>query len=201
MKLYFALGACSLSPHIVAEELGMKLELEKVDLSTHRTASGEDYLTINPKGYVPALRLDNGDVLTEGIAISQYLADQRQEAKLVPAAGTIARYRLEEWLVFITAEIHKSYSLLWNKNLAEETRMAVVSRLQKRLGFVDEKLEGKEFLFGDHFTIVDAYCFTVISWSELLHVDISTFKNIPHYLKRIGERPSVQAAKQAEQGR
>src|SRR5271154_6276626 len=146
MKLYYAPGACSLSPHIVASEAGISLELDKVDLASHKTESGEDFNAINPKGYVPALRLDDGSVLTEGPAIVQYLADQKPASGLAPAAGTIQRYRLQEWLNFIGTELHKNFGPLFNKATPEEVKKTAKTNIAKRLGYLNDQLASRQFL-------------------------------------------------------
>lgn len=198
MKLYFAPGACSLAPHIVANELGIPLTLEKIDTKSKRTESGADFLEINPKGYVPALELDNGQVLTEGPVISQYLADQKPTAGLAPANGTVERYRLQEVLGYINSEIHKTYSPLFNPATVPETRTERVEYLKKRYGLIEKLLEGKEYLFGDQFTVADAYLFTVTNWATFLKLDLSAFPNVLAFQQRVAARPAVQAALKAE---
>ena len=198
MKLYFAPGACSLAPHIVANELGIPLTLEKVDTSTKKVADGSDFWTVNPKGYVPALRLDNGELLTEGPAISQYLADTKPAAKLVPANGSFERYRLQEMLGYINSEIHKSYSPLFNPKTPPETRKDREEYLHKRYALIEKQLTGHPFLFGEQFTIADAYLFTVTNWANFVKLDLSAFPNLLAFQKRVADRPAVQAAMVAE---
>lgn len=198
MKLYYFPGACSLSPHIVLCETGLGFDLEKVDLGTKRTESGSDYLAVNPKGYVPTLQLDDGQTLTEGPAIIQYLADRVAEKKLAPAAGTMARYRLQEWLNFISTELHKACSPLFNPNLPDAMKSAAMEQLTKRLAFTAGQLEGKIFLMGDQFTVADAYLFTVLSWTAHLHIDLAAWPALQSYQGRVAARPSVQAALKAE---
>jgi glutathione S-transferase len=199
MKLYFSPGACSLSPHIVAHELGIELALEKVDTKTKKIASnGSDYLTINPKGYVPALALDDGGVLTEGPAIVQYLADKKPDAKLVPPNGTLERYRLQEMLGYINSEIHKTYSPLFNPNTSPELRQERLEYLRKRYTFLEPLLADRKYLFGDQFTVADAYLFVVTNWSKPVKFDLSEFPNIVAFQKRVAARPAVQAAMAAE---
>jgi glutathione S-transferase len=198
MKLYYALGACSLNPHIVLREAGLKFDIEKVDLSTHKTATGKDYYSINPKGYVPALELDNGQFLTENPAIVQYIADQKPETKLAPANGTLERYRVQEWLGFIGTEIHKAFNPLWNPNIAEADKKAVQDKVRKRFEFVAKSLEGKQFLMGDQFTVPDAYLFVMLQWAEYLKVDLSTWPILKTYHERLAARPAVKAAQEAE---
>ena len=165
MKLYYAPGACSLSPHIVASELGLDVQLEKVDLGKHVTASGADYFAINPKGYVPALQMENGEVLTEGPAIVQYLADRKPESGLAPANGTTERYRLQEMLGYINSEIHKTYSTLFNAKTTPEVRQEKTEYLAKRYELIEKQLAGRDYLFGNRFTVADAYLFTVTNWA------------------------------------
>ncbi len=151
MKLYYSPAACSLSPHIVATEAGIPIELEKVDLASHKTESGQDYMSINPKGYVPALRLDDGSVLTEGPAIVQYLADQKPASGLAPAAGTIDRYRVQEWLTFIGTELHKSFGTLFNKAAGDDAKQLAKGNIGKRLGYLNDQLANRQFLIGEQF--------------------------------------------------
>ena len=198
MKLYFKPGACSLSPHIVLEELGVPHEAVAVDLKTKKLADGSDYLAINAKGYVPALQLDSGEVLTEGPAIVQYLADQKPEKKLAPAAGTIERYRLQSWLTFIGTEIHKSFSPLFNAAMPEDAKALARANLERRLGWVNTQLAGKDYLMGADFTVADAYLFTVTNWARVVKFDISAFTNLTAYMARVAARPGVQSALKAE---
>ncbi len=198
MKLYYTPGACSLSPHIVANELGIALQLEKVDLKTKKTESGVDFVSINPKGYVPALVLDNGELLTEGPAIVQYLADLKPESGLAPANGTFARYRLQEVLTYINSEIHKSYSPLFNPNTSAEVRAERAEYLRKRYTLIEKKLGDQPFMLGSSYSVADAYLFTVTSWSSHVKLDLSAFPNLLAFQKRVGERPAVQAALRAE---
>jgi len=194
MKLYFSPGACSLSPHIVARELGIPLQLEKVDLKARKTASGRDFLQINPKGYVPALELDSGDVLTEGPAIVQYLADQKPEAGLAPANGTLARAHLQEMLNYISTELHKTYSPLFNPTTPAETREERKEYLRKRFAYLDTVLAKRRFLLGDQFSVADAYLFTVTSWARHVDLDLSGYKALTDFQQRVAARPAVQAA-------
>jgi len=194
MKLYFSPGACSLSPHIVVRELGIPLQLEKVDLKAGKTASGRDFLQINPKGYVPALELDSGDVLTEGPAIVQYLADQKPEAGLAPANGTLARAHLQEMLNYISTELHKTYSPLFNPATSAETREERKEYLRKRFAYVDTVLAKRRFLLGDQFSVADAYLFTVTSWARHVDLDLSGYKALTDFQQRVAARPAVQAA-------
>lgn len=198
MKLYYAAGACSLSPHIVALEAGIALELEKVDTREKRTAGGADYWQINPKGYVPALVLDNGELLTEGPAIVQYLADQKPESGLAPANGTPARYRLQEMLGYINSELHKSYSPLFKADTPDAVRQERKDYLRKRYALLEQHLAKHDWLVGDRFSVADAYLFTVTQWSKHVALDLSDFPALLAFQKRVAERPKVQAAMMAE---
>ncbi|MBU6198353.1 MAG: glutathione transferase GstA [Xanthomonadaceae bacterium] len=198
MKLYYSPGACSLSPHIVAHELGLPLAIEKVDTKAKRTESGRDFLAINPKGYVPALELDNGEVLTEGPAIVQYLADLKGTAALAPANGTLARARAQEMLNYITSEIHKSYSPLFKDDTPEATRAERKAYLAKRYDFIEKILAKQPYLLGDHFTVADAYLFTVTRWADFVKFDLSALPSLQAFQKRVAARPAVQAAMAAE---
>lgn len=194
MKLYFAPDTCSLSPHIVLQELGLPYELVRVNNRTKRTSAGEDFLAINPKGYVAALELDTGEVLTEGPAIVQYLADLKPEAGLAPAAGTLARVRLQEWLNFITSEVHAGSSPLFNRALPEEALAIFRDRLFRRLGFIEVSLASRDYLVGDGFTVADAYLFTVLGWMKGFSIDLDRWPAMARYTQRIGARASVQTA-------
>ncbi len=198
MKLYYSAGACSLSPHIVARELGLPLQLEKVDTQAKRTASGQDFWQINPKGYVPALELDDGERLTEGPAIVQYLADLKPEKGLAPANGTLARYRLQEMLGYINSELHKTYSPLFKKDTPEQTRAERKEYLRKRYALIEDILAKQTWLLGDHFTVADAYLFTVTNWARHVDLDLSEFKALNAFQQRVAARPAVLAAMQEE---
>ena len=198
MKLYIKPGACSLSPHIVLEELGVKYESEKVDLKTKQTASGADYLKVNSKGYVPALQLATGEVLTEGPAIVQYLADQYPEKKLAPANGTLERYRLQTWLTFVGTELHKQFSPLFTSAAPQEWKDICRANIERRLAWVDEQLAGKDYLMGKDFSVADAYMHTVVRWTAPVKIDISGLPNLSAYMARVAARPGVQAALKAE---
>jgi len=198
MKLYYSPGACSLSPHIVALEAGIPLQLEKVDGSIKRTASGANFWQINSKGYVPVLELDSGERLTEGPAIVQYLADQKPASGLAPANGTLPRYRLQEMLGYINSEIHKSYSPLFKPDTPEATRAERKEYLKRRYQFVEDVLAKQPFLLGDTFTAADAYLFTVTNWARHVELDLSGFPALLAFQKRVGERPAVHAAMEAE---
>lgn len=198
MKLYYAPGACSLSPHIVAREAGLDVQLEKVDLKNRQTQSGADFLGINPKGYVPALQLDSGDVLTEGPAIVQYLADLAPDSGLAPPNGTLARARLQEHLGYINSELHKSYAPLFSPGSSAELRQQSEAYLRKRYGFVEQILQQQPFLLGDRFSVADAYLFVVTNWAGFLKLDLSEFTALQVFQLRVAARPAVQAALQAE---
>lgn len=198
MKLYFSPGACSLSPNIVAHEIGSPLQLEIVDMKNKLTRDGRDFNKINPKSYVPALELDNGEVLTEGPAIVQYLADRAPEKKLAPANGTIERYRLQSWLGYINSEIHKGYSPLFRAETPAETRADRIAHLNKRYALIDRELADKSYLTGEQFTVADAYLFTVTSWAGHVKLDLSEYKNLAAFQERVRARPAVQAAMAAE---
>lgn len=194
MKLYFAPGTCSLSPHIVMQELGLTYDLVRVNNRTKRTSEGSDFLAVNPKGYVAALQLDNGEVLTEGPAIVQYLADLKPKAGLAPPNGTLERVRLQEWLNFITSEIHSGSAPLFNKELPETVQDIFKARLFKRFDFIQSALERHDYLTGDAFTVADAYLFTVLGWMRGFSIDLDRWPNIAAYLQRIADRPSVALA-------
>jgi glutathione S-transferase len=198
MKLYFSPGACSLSPHIVLREAGFQFETEKVNLADKKTAGGADYRTINPKGYVPALQLDSGDVLTEGPAIVQYLADQKPESALAPAAGTMERYRLMEMLNFISTELHKAFSPLFKANSPEESKQLARDAITNRLHIIEPILQKQEFLMGNQFTVADAYLFVVLSWAGHVKFDLAPWPGVQAYLAKVAARPAVQAALRAE---
>lgn len=198
MKLFLKPGACSLSPHIALEEAGLSYETEKVDLATKKTASGGNFLEVNPKGYVPALLLDSGELLTEGPAIVQYIADQVPDKQLAPANGTLARYQLQSWLTFIGTELHKGFSPLFNPATPEEYKAMARERLAGRLRWVDGQLEGKAFLMGDTFSVADGYLFTVTNWAPRVGVDLAGLSRLLAWRERIAARPAVQAAMKAE---
>jgi glutathione S-transferase len=198
MKLYYAPGACSLSPHIVAREAGIAIELERVNTKTHTFKGDSDFYAVNPKGYVPALQLDDGQVLTEGPAIVQYLADKKPASGLVPACGTMERSRVQEMLGYINSEIHKNYSPLFNDKTLPEVRKEKEDYLRKRYPIVEKQLAGKAYLFGDKFTVADAYLFTVTHWAQYVKLDLSEFPNLLAFQKRVAARPAVQEAMKAE---
>jgi glutathione S-transferase len=196
VKLYYMTGACSLASAISLLEAGLKFELVKVDRHTRKTADGLDFSDVNPKGYVPALRLDNGEVLTENVAVLQYIADRNPAAKLAPAAGTLERYRLVEWLGFISSEIHKSFTPLFRKDLPEDGKQYSRKNLTLRLDYLQRVITNRAFLMGEQFTVADAYLFTVLGWAK--HVDVDIGPQLERYVERIGARPHVIEAMKAE---
>jgi glutathione S-transferase len=199
MKLYFSPGVCSLSPHIALREAGLAFELVKVDLKTHKIAAdGSDFTRINPKGYVPALELDDGKVLTEGSAIVQYIADLKPESGLAPKAGTFERYRLQEWLGFINSEIHKGFGPLFNPATPEDYKTTACENLTRRLAFLAGPLEKEDFLLGKQISVADAYLYTVLCWTQWTGIDLTRWPSLAAFQKRVGGRPSVKAARAAE---
>lgn len=199
MKLYYTPGTCSTAPRILLAEAGVACEQEAVSFKTRQTAGGADYLKINPNGYVPALQLDDGTILTEGPAIAQYIADLAPEKKLAPANGTLERYKLQSWLNYIATELHKGgYSVLFDRGATDEWKDAVRAKLAKRLAHVDAALADTPYLLGDDFGAADAYLFVVLGWSGLVHVDLSTFANLNAFAERVAARPSAQAVKAAD---
>ena len=198
MKLYYSPGACSLSPHIVARELGIPFELKKVNNQDKTVEGGGDYRKVNARGYVPALELDNGEILTEGPAIVQYLADQNPEAGPAPKCGTFERYRLQEWLNFLTSEVHKQFSPLFKPNTPEEYKKIAKENIATRFDWLDKQLAGREYLMGSQFTVADAYAFVLIGWSKFQGIDLARWPSIAAYHKRVAARPKVQEALQAE---
>jgi glutathione S-transferase len=198
MKLYFAPGACSLSPHIVLEEAGLAVETEQVNNQEKKTKSGKDYWTVNPKGQVPALQLDNGEMLTEGPVIVQYLADQKPASGLGAGAGKIERHRMQEGFNFITSELHKSFGPIFRPTTPDAYKTISRENLGKRFDWLDKQLAGKQYLMGDKFTVADAYLFTVLRWSPRVEIDISKWSNLKAYVDRVAARPKVQAAMKAE---
>jgi len=198
MKLFFSPGACSLAAHIALHEIGAPFETERVNLRDKKTASGADFTQINPKGYVPALQLDNGEVLTENAAVLQYIADLAPEKTLAPAGGTMARYRLIEMLHFIATEVHKSYSPLFRPDTPEQTKDNARQAIARRVGYLAEGLQKSTYLLGEDFTVADAYLFVVLGWSKNMNIDLSPWPGIVSYLERIAQRPAVKAARAAE---
>jgi glutathione S-transferase len=198
MKLYYSPGACSLSPHIVLLEAGLPFSMEKTNLKSKKTETGADYLTINPKGSVPALQLDDGQVLTEGPAVVQYLADLKPDSGLAPRAGTMERYRLMELLNFISTELHKNFSPLFNPDASADWKKAVTENLAKRFDWLSGYLGGKKYLTGETFTVADAYLYTVLGWTRHVGIDLTKWPALEAYQSRVGHRPKVQEALKAE---
>lgn len=198
MKLFYKAGACSLASHIVLQESGLPFEIEAVDLKTKRTASGADFAAITEKGYVPALQLDNGEVLTEGPAIMQYIADQVPAKHLAPLADGMARYRLQGWLTFIGTELHKNFSPFFNPAGTSEWKAVAMGNLERRLAYVAKHIDDKQYLLGDEFSIGDAYLFTVLGWAQHIDLDLGKWPALTAYQARVGARAGVQAAMKAE---
>ena len=198
MKLYFNPSVCSLAPHIALREAGLNFELVKVDIRAHTVADGSDYYKINPKGYVPVLMLDNGELLTEGSVISEYIADLNPAANLAPPQGTMARVRLREWMVFIATEVHKGYAPLFNPAMTDELKAMARTKLAGRLEWIVGQLGDKLYLTGDTFTIADAYLFTVLGWGKWTGVEITQWPSLVSYVERIASRPKVIEAMAAE---
>jgi glutathione S-transferase len=198
MQLYYSPGACSLASHITLREAGIPFDLKRADTKTKKLEDGSDYYAINSKGAVPALKLDDGTVLTEGVVIMQYLGDQKPESTLVPKNGTLERYRLQEWLNYITSEVHKSYSPLWNATADPKVKEYTLANLHKKFDWLNTQLSGKKFLMGNTFTVADAYLFTVLNWSNFLSVDMAKWPAIGAFMTRVAARPKVQEAMAAE---
>lgn len=198
MKLFHTPGACSLSPHIVLREIGQDFTIEKVDLAQKKTESGKDYLTINPKGQVPALLLDDGSLLTEGLAIVLYLADKAPNSNLIAPVGNLSRYHTIEWLTYISAELHKGFSPLFHPTTPEGYKAILREKLETQFKYLDEALNKDEYLQGNHFTVADAYLFTILRWGFAMQFDMSKYKHLAAYFERIAKRPAVQAALAAE---
>jgi glutathione S-transferase len=197
MKLYYMTGSCSVASKIALREAGLAAELVKVDRN-RRTADGQDFNTINPKGYVPTLRLDDNQVLTENAAVLQYIADRNPAAKLAPPAGTMERYRLMEWLSFINSEIHKSFSPLFRQDAPEDTKQYVRKNLATRLDYLERVLGTETFLMGEQFTVADAYLFTVLRWAPHVNLDMGPWPNLKRYVERVGARPHVSEVLKSE---
>ena len=198
MKLYYSPGACSLSPHIALREAGLDFELERVDFATKTTTQGHDYNAVNPHGLVPALLLDDGELLTEGPAIVQYVADRAPERRLAPAPGSFARVRLQETLNFISTELHKGFSPLFSKECPDAWKAVVKAKLAERFAVVDRRLGLHPYVTGDDFTVADGYLFVVLSWTRYVGIDLAPWSNIVAFMTRVGERPAVIAALTAE---
>lgn len=198
MKLYYSPGACSLAVHIVLRETATPFELVRVDLRAKKTEKGDDYLKINPKGYVPALQLDSGDTLTEAGVILQYLADQRPDAGLAPKTGTRERYHLQEWLTFISSEMHKTLGALFNPKVTPEWRAAIIERFGMRSDYLVATLKDGQYLTGDKFTVADAYLFVVLGWTSLHKIDMAKWPALTSFMGRVAARPAVRQAMTAE---
>ena len=199
LTLYFAPFACSLSPHIALREAGLPFALSRVDLRRGKTLDGEDFRALNPKGYVPALKLEDGEVLTEGAVIVQYIADLRPESQLAPLLGSFARYRLQEWLVYISTELHKQFSPLFSPTLPEPQRRRVTDKIRRRCALLEEQLGRTPFLLGERFCVADGYAFTVLRWARDVRLDLHDFTHLSEYMTRIAERPAVAQALAVEQ--
>lgn len=198
MRLYYSPGAGSMAVHIILRESGLPFDLEKVNLHKQQTVSGEDYSQINPKSYVPALELDDGQLLTEAAVILQYIADQKPKANLAPRSGTMERYRLMEWLNFLATEVHKQFSPLFNPKITPEAKQAQIRYLGRRFDYLAEHLTDSPYVLNGRFTVGDAYLFTLLNWTALLGVDLGKWPALRDYMARIGERPAVREAMKAE---
>lgn len=198
MKLYYSPGACSHAPHILLREAGLNFTLEKVDLATRKTETGADFTKINPNGYVPALRLDDGEVLTEGPAIDQYIADLVPAKGLAPANGTLPRYRLQSWLNFVSTELHKQFAPLFNKAVPEDFKKMQIEKIQSRFDGINAHLAKNNYLMGDSFTVPDAYLYTVVGWAKYFNIGLDKWPALKSFMERVAARPSAQAAAKAE---
>jgi glutathione S-transferase len=198
MKLYYSPGACSLAAHIVAREAGLTLDLVKVDIPTHKTERGEDYFKINPRGYVPALEIDGG-LHTEVAALVQYLADQAPQSNLLPPAGSMERFKVQQWLAFVSSELHKTFSpWLFHAEAADSTKQAVRDKLAVRFAELDALFATRSYLTGDAFTVADAYAFTIVNWSNFLKIDLKPYPHLSAFMARVAARPKVHEALKAE---
>lgn len=198
MKLYYLTGACSQAANIALREAGLKFELVKVDRKTKQGADGLNFNEVNPKGYVPALTLDNGETLTENVAVLQYIADRNPAAKLAPPAGTMERYRLVEWLAFINSEIHKNFTPLFRKDLPEDAKVYARNNVTTRAGWLNSSWGSRSFLMGEQFTVADAYLFVVLGWGQHVGIEIRQWPNLQGFLARVGARPHVIEALKSE---
>lgn len=198
MKLYYLQGACSLASLISLIEAGAKFEPVAVDRQTRKLPDGRNYADVNPKGYVPALELDDGEVLTENTALLPYIADLNPSAKLAPPAGTLARFRLQEWLGYLNSEVHKNFSPLFNSATPDASKQTAKENIARRLGLIEERIGDQTFLLGDSFSVADAYLYVILSWRQRVGVDISAFPKVTALYERVRARPSVQAARKAE---
>jgi glutathione S-transferase len=198
LKLFLSPGACSRAVHIALHETGLPHESERVDLRSHKTASGADFYEVNPKGYVPTLVLDDGQKLTEVAVVLQYVADRAPEKKLAPAHGTMERYRLQEALNFVSSEVHKGFSPLFNPATPDAYRTIAKDRLAKRFELLNETFSSQPYLTGEQFTVADAYLFTVLGWAPMVQIDLAPYPEVGRFLARVGERPAVKATIAAE---
>jgi glutathione S-transferase len=198
MKLYYLPGACSMAANIALREAGLKFELVKVDRRTKQAADGLDFNEVNPKGYVPALTLDSGETLTENVAVLQYIADRNPAAKLAPAAGTMERYRLVEWLAFVNSEIHKNFTPLFRKDASEDMRSYARKNIETRVGWLNSSWGSRTFLMGEQFTVADAYLFVVLGWGKHVGIDLGQWPQVQSYVARVGARPAVSEALKSE---
>ena len=198
MQLYFSPGACSLASHITLREAGLPVDLKRVDTKTKKIEDGGDFYAVNSKGAVPALRFDDGQVLTEGVAIMQYLADQKPESGLVPKSGSLERYRVQEWLNYVTSEVHKTFSPLFNPAADAKVKEYAVQNIEKRFDWLNGQLAGKQYLTGSTFTVADAYLFTVVNWSNFVGIDLGRWPALQAFQARVAARPKVQEAMAAE---
>ncbi len=198
MKLYYSPGACSLSPHIALHEAGLAHELVKVDLKAKKTENGDDYAKINPKGQVPALSLDNGELFTEGPVIVQVIADKAADKNLAPAKGSAERYRMQEWLNFTTSELHKNFSPLFQPAIPDEVKNFFKDRILGKFKYADGQLAGRDYLMGQQFTVADGYLFVMLKWADRVGIDLSALKNLMAYKDRIAARPKVKDALKME---
>jgi glutathione S-transferase len=194
MKLYYSPGACSLSPHIALLEAGLPYDLVKVDLKAKKLENGDDYLKVNPKGQVPALGLDSGELVTEGPVIVQMIADKASAKNLAPTRDSAERYKLQEWLNFITTEVHKSFGPLFSPVLADDAKAFFKDRVMGKFKYIDSQLAGRDYLMGKQFTVADGYLFTMLSWADRMKFDLAAMPNLLAYKARVGARPMVQAA-------
>lgn len=198
MKLYYSPGACSLASHIALQETGLPYDIEKVDLKEKKTADGTDFNVINPKGYVPVLTLDDGETLTEGPALLAYIGELAPAKRLIMPAGTMANFRVREWLTYISSELHKNFSPLFRPTTPEATRETQLEALRRRFGYVDEALGDKPYLTGEQFTVADAYLFTILRWTVPFKISLNPWAHLSAYVARVAARPAVQIALKAE---
>lgn len=198
MKLYYSKGACSLGVRVTLHEIGIPCEYVAVDLKAKKTETGADYLKINPKGAVPAIELDNGEVLTENAVIQQYLAEQYKALELLPEVGSLRRYRILEWLNFVGSDLHKSFSVLFNPQVSEETKAIFLNLIKNKLRFVDDQLQNNKFLTGDIYTLPDSYMFVILRWLSNVKIEVKTWPNISRYFEELKQKPSVQQSLQEE---